>query len=96
MISTLSGPQSLTCMCGCVRQVRQVATMADPARAKALKEREEEERIRERETLERKQVCARTSRQCWHSSFVLRSLHKAIQAAVVVRKHDRAHLSKNT
>lgn len=45
---------------GCGRQVRQVATMSDPARAKAAREREEEERIREREALERKQVRARS------------------------------------
>ncbi|KAK9828079.1 hypothetical protein WJX81_001164 [Elliptochloris bilobata] len=37
-------------------RVRQVTTMDDPARAKADKEREEEARIRERETLERKQT----------------------------------------
>ena len=51
---------------GCARQVRQVATMDDPARAKALKEREEEERIRERETLERKQARARPACASWH------------------------------
>ena len=54
-------------------QVRQVATMDDPARAKALKEREEEERIRERETLERKQarlVPPALSPRCWGSALV--------------------------
>ncbi len=57
-------------------QVRQVATMDDPARAKAEREREEEARIRERETLERKQ--ARRAPRRAQSAFHVRGAHSRV------------------
>lgn len=41
-----------------VSKVKATATVADPNRAKAEREKAEEERIRNRESLQRRQVCS--------------------------------------